>query len=65
MIIAGLLIGKDKSTGVPGKNIRKIVGRPMCEYGFIAARAVGVNHLFVSTDSPAIAEVGSRYKAVH
>lgn len=65
MIIAGLLIGKDKSTGVPGKNFREIVGRPMCEYGFIAARAVGVNHLFVSTDSPKIAEVGARYKAVH
>ena len=65
MIIAGLLIGKDKSTGVPGKNIRNIVGRPMCEYGFIAARAVGVNHLFVSTDSTTIAEVGERYNAIH
>ena len=65
MIIAGLLIGKEKSTGVPGKNFRQIVGRPMCEYGFIAARAVGVDRLFVSTDSTAIAEVGARYKAVH
>jgi len=65
MIIAGLLIGKEISTGVPGKNFREIVGRPMCEYGFIAARAVGVDYLFVSTDSTKIAEIGARYKAVH
>ncbi len=64
-MICGLLIGKDKSVGVPGKNVRTIVGRPMCEYGFIAARAVGVDHLFVSTDSPTIAEVGGRYGAQH
>jgi CMP-N-acetylneuraminic acid synthetase len=65
MIIVGLLIGKDKSVGVPGKNYREIVGRPMCEYGFMAARAVGVNRLFVSTDSHIIAQVGARYKATH
>jgi CMP-N-acetylneuraminic acid synthetase len=65
MTIAGLLIGKHRSTGVPGKNYREILGRPMCEYGFMAARAVGVDHLFVSTDSATIEEVGSRYKARH
>ncbi len=62
-MIVGLLIGKDKSTGVPGKNYREIVGRPMCEYGFIAAEAVGLDKVFVSTDSPTIKAVGERHKA--
>lgn len=64
-MICGLLIGKDKSVGVPGKNIKTIVGRPMAEYGFIAARALGVDHLFTSTDSADIAAIGARYKADH
>ncbi|WP_136656241.1 cytidylyltransferase [Nitratireductor sp. XY-223] len=64
-MICGLLIGKDRSEGVPGKNFREIVGRPMCEYGFIAARAMGVDRLFTSTDSPRIAEIGAKYKAEH
>lgn len=64
-MIVGLLIGKDKSMGVPGKNVKEIVGRPMCEYGFIAARAAGVDHLFTSTDSKLIAEIGKKYHAHH
>ena len=62
-MIVGLLIGKDRSTGVPGKNVRMIVGRPMAEYGFIAARAARVDHLFTSTDSAEIAGIGDRYGA--
>ena len=62
-MIVGLLIGKDRSMGLPGKNIRPIVGRPMAEYGLIAGRAVPVEYMFVSTDSSEIAELGTRYKA--
>ena len=62
-MIVGLLIGKDRSMGLPGKNNRPIVGRPMAEYGLIAGRAVPVEYMFVSTDSSAIAELGTRYKA--
>lgn len=61
----GLLIGKDFSSGLPGKNLRLMVGRPMCEYGFIAGTAAGLDRLYVSTDSPGIAEVGQRYGAHH
>jgi len=35
----------------------------MAEYGLIAARAVPVEYMFVSTDSLAISELGTRYKA--
>ena len=36
----GLIIGKKRSVSVPGKNIRKILGRSTCEYAFIAAFAI-------------------------
>ncbi len=65
-MIAGLLIGKHKSMGCPGKNIRPVLGRPMVEYAFIAAKqSKYIDALFASTDSPHIAEIGKRYGAEH
>ena len=60
-----LIIGKKTSTGVPGKNIRKVVGRPAAEYAFIAAKYAGMDKIYVSTDSDEIAAIGLPYKAVH
>lgn len=60
-----LIIGKDKSIGVPGKNLREIVGRPAAEYAFIAAKYAGCDRIFVSTDSSAIADIGKAYGAIH
>tara|TARA_B110000003_G_scaffold255543_1_gene272396 strand:+ start:10558 stop:11307 length:750 start_codon:yes stop_codon:yes gene_type:complete len=60
-----LVIGKKNSMGVPGKNIRKIVGRPAAEYAFIAAQYSNIDRIYVSTDSDEIAEIGSKYKATH
>ena len=60
-----LIIGKDKSTGVPGKNLREIVGRPAAEYAYIAATYAGCDKIYVSTDSPKIADVGRPYGAIH
>ena len=45
-----LIIGKKKSTGIKGKNVRNILGRPSVEYAFIAAKYSVVDHIFVSTD---------------
>lgn len=64
-MFVGLVIGKDKSTGVPGKNVRTMLGRPMAEYAFIAGRAAGLERMFVSTDSATIAAIGKDYGAVH
>lgn len=61
----GLIIGKKNSTGVPGKNIRKIIGRPAAEYAFIAAKYSGIDKIYVSTDSNEIAKIGSKYGAIH
>lgn len=58
-----LVIGKENSVGVPGKNLKEIVGRPAVEYAFIAAKYSGADHIFVSTDSVRIAEIGQKYGA--
>jgi len=60
-----LIIGKKTSTGVPGKNIREIVGRPAAEYAFIAAKYAGIDRIYVSTDSDEIAAIGKPYGALH
>jgi CMP-N-acetylneuraminic acid synthetase len=61
---AALLIGKHKSGGIPGKNTMPILGRPMVEYPLMAAAdARSIDRMFVSTDSPEIAEIGRRYGA--
>ena len=63
--IFALLIGKKNSTGFPGKNVMDINGMPSCEYGFQAAKRVGIKNIFVSTDCPIIAEIGLKYSAHH
>lgn len=46
------------STGVPGKNIRPLLGKPLIVYSIEQALAFdGIDHVVVSTDDPAIAEV--------
>ena len=59
----GLVIGKKNSVGVPGKNLREIVGRPAAEYAFIAAKNAGIEKIYVSTDSIEIAHIGLPYGA--
>lgn len=61
----GLVIGKKTSTGVPGKNVREILGRPAAEYAFIAAKHAGLDRVYVSTDSDEIAKIGASYSAIH
>ncbi len=61
----GLVIGKKNSVGVPGKNIRLILGRPAAEYAFIAAKYSNLKKIYVSTDCNQIAKIGKKYNAVH
>ena len=57
-----LIIGKHKSTGIPGKNWRPILGRPMMEYPLMAAyHCKFIDHIFVSTDSPILSEISQKY----
>ncbi len=58
-MIAALVIGKHNSGGVPGKNYRPLLGRPMVQYPLLAAKNTSrIERIFVSTDSPVIAELG-------
>jgi len=63
--IAGILLGRKGSRGLPGKNIRNILGRPSLEYPLLAAKHCGlVTDLYVSTDSPEITAIAKDYGAV-
>lgn len=57
-MIAALLIGREGSVGFPGKNVTKIVGRPLMQYPLMAAlNAKSVDEVYVSTDSKKIMEI--------
>ena len=59
-----LIIGKHKSTGIPGKNWRPIFGRPMVEYPLMAAyNCQSIDHILISTDSPILSEISKKYSA--
>lgn len=63
-MICALMIGRAGSTGFPGKNVYKILGRPLCAYPLMAASASQyVDRIFVSTDSDEIKKIASQFKA--
>ncbi len=63
-MIAALLLGRGGSTGLPGKNTRLVLGRPMMAYPLIAAgRSRHVDRVYVSTDDAEIARIGGEYGA--
>ena len=65
-MVIGLQIGKGNSIGVPGKNIRKLLGRPIMEYPLIAASQSSlIDEIFISTDSLEIAMIAKKYNAIH
>lgn len=63
-MIVAILIGREGSTGFPGKNVYPILGRPLAAYPMLAAeRAATVDRLYVSTDSPKLKALGARLGA--
>lgn len=56
--VLAIIPARGGSKGVPGKNVRRLAGRPLVEYAARAARESGViDRIIVSTDSPEIAEL--------
>lgn len=52
---------KGRSRGIPGKNLRPLLGRPVLAYTLDQARLCPcVDEVFVSTESPAVAEEAAR-----
>lgn len=62
--IMTLILARGGSTGVPGKNIKPINGKPLIAYTLEVAKASKyINKIVVATDSPQIAEVAQGYGA--
>lgn len=64
-MICALLLGRESSSGFPGKNVMPVLGRPMMAYPLLAALAArSIDRVYVSTDSPQIKEIGQN-QGVH
>ena len=58
-MICALMLGREGSSGFPGKNVSLVLGRPLCAYPLLAAKAApSVDRVYVSTDSPRLKEIG-------
>ena len=63
-MICALLIGREGSTGFPGKNVAPVLGRPLTAYPLLAAKeSKQVERVYVSTDSARIKEISLEYGA--
>lgn len=60
--VLGVITARGGSKGLPGKNIKPLLGKPLIAYAIEAAKASGViDRLILSTDDVAIAEVAKKY----
>ncbi len=60
------ILARGGSKGVPGKNIRPLLGKPLIAHSIEQAKATGLfDHIAVSSDDPAILDVGRSYGADH
>lgn len=60
--ILGVITARGGSKGIPGKNIKPLLGKPLIAYTIEAAKNSGaLDRLILSTDDPAIAEIAKKY----
>ena len=60
------MMGRAGSTGFPKKNLKKVLGRKICEYPLIACKnSKKVKKIFVSTDCPTIKKICKNYKGIY
>ncbi len=58
-MIAALLLGREGSTGFPGKNSALVLGRPLMAYPLLAAKeAASVDRVYLSTDAEKLKSIG-------
>ncbi len=63
-MIVAILIGREGSTGFPGKNVTPVLGKPLVAWPLASAREVSeIARIYVSTDSPRIKEIAREYGA--
>lgn len=64
-VIHAWIFARGGSKGLPGKNIRPLMGKPLIAYAIdTAKKSRYIQEVFVSTDSPDIAAVAEQYGAV-
>ena len=64
-VIHAWIFARGGSKGLPGKNIRPLMGKPLIAYSIATAKKSRyIQEVFVSTDSPDIAAVAEQYGAV-
>ena len=62
--MTAIIPARGGSKGLPGKNIRPLLGKPLIAYTIECAQgARSIDRIVVSTDSPEIAEVSRRFGA--
>lgn len=60
--VLGIITARGGSKGIPGKNIKPMLGKPLIAYTIEAAKASGAfDRLILSTDDAAIADVAKQY----
>lgn len=65
-MIVALILGRGGSTGLPGKNVMPIVGRPLMAYPLLAAKhSKYCDKVFLSTDDEEIRKVGDQFGVHH
>jgi CMP-N-acetylneuraminic acid synthetase len=61
-MICALLLGREGSSGFPGKNIYPILGRPLISYPLMAAQdAESIDRIYLSTDSAKLVEIAKSF----
>ncbi len=59
------IFARGGSKGIPGKNIKPLLGKPLIQYSIeIALQTSGINKVFVSTDDADIAKVSRSNGAI-
>ncbi len=65
-MIVALILGRGGSTGLPGKNVMSVLGRPLMDYPILAAKnSKYCDEIFLSTDDLKIKEVGTKHSIRH
>ncbi|SIN98639.1 acylneuraminate cytidylyltransferase family protein [Halodesulfovibrio marinisediminis] len=65
MVSHGFVFARGGSKGLPGKNIKKLCGKPLLQYSIEVAKQVqGLDKVFVSTDDEEIASVAESVGAI-
>jgi hypothetical protein len=64
LMIVAILIGREGSTGFPGKNVIPVAGRPLAAWPLLTARETAkIGRTYVSTDSVRLKEIAREYGA--